>query len=64
MKDPAKVEFFKKFLEAEGNNLDLLFLMDIENWSKTVKNIPPNQALSHDLIMHAQVFYAKCIFQV
>jgi hypothetical protein len=32
--DPDKVEFFRKFLEAEGTNRDMLFLMDVETYSK------------------------------
>jgi hypothetical protein len=63
MKDPSKVEFFKKFLEAEGNNRDMLFLMDVENWSKSVKSLPPNQNLSNNLIQNAQVLFAKYIIK-
>lgn len=34
MHDPEKIEFFRKFLEAEGTNRDMLFLMDVETFSK------------------------------
>jgi len=54
--DKEKVQFFKKFLEDEGANSELLFFMDLEHFEARVKNRPK---LTQDDLYVAESIYVK-----
>jgi len=37
LQDPAKIEFFRKFLESEASNGEILFYMDVQNFRRNAR---------------------------
>lgn len=58
MTNPAKVEFFRKFLESESSNSEILFYMDIENFKQ---HLPTEGHLTQSDCLKAQAIYSKYI---
>jgi hypothetical protein len=38
LNDPTKVEFFRRFLESEESNHEILFYMDVENFKQSTQS--------------------------
>jgi len=59
--DPSKVEFFKKFLESEKTNNEMLFYMDVESLMK--EDDKSDHHLKEIDLLKMQAIYAKYIIK-
>lgn len=58
MSDPAKVEFFRDFLESESSNSEILLYMEIENFRQ---HAPKSGPLTQSDFLKADAIYSKFI---